>query len=220
MPERYEPFLRQLRYDLTQRLPGQNAQWRMAPRPRPGAEYRDQPNASCRQGAVLMLFYPWQNRVQLPLILRPNYSGAHSGQIGLPGGGQEDIDDDLTATALREAYEEIGVHPSSVTVLGSLTKLYVSVSNYLVQPVVGWTDYRPNFRCDPYEVADLIESPLADFLAPENYHEEIWELRKRAVTVPYFDIQGQIVWGATAMMLSEMLALPAAQRLPNLGADG
>jgi len=219
MTERYEPFLRQLRHDLTQPLPGRDAQWRMAPRPRPGADYRDQPDANCRQGAVLMLLYPWQNQVYLSLILRPNYSGVHSGQIGLPGGGQEEMDADLTATALREAYEEVGVHPSAVTVFGLLTKLYVSASNYLVQPVVGWTDYRPNFRCDPYEVAKLIESPLADFLDPQILHEEVWELRKHPVTVRYFDIQGQIVWGATAMMLSELLALPAIRLLPGLGSD-
>jgi len=219
MTERYEPFLRQLRHDLTQPLPGRDAQWRMAPRPRPGARHRDQPDANCRQGGVLMLLYPWQSQVYLSLILRPNYSGVHSGQIGLPGGGQEEMDEDLTATALREAYEEVGVHPSAVAVFGLLTKLYVSASNYLVQPVVGWTDYRPNFRCDPYEVAKLIESPLADFLDPQIFHEEVWELRKHPVTVPYFDIQGQIVWGATAMMLSELLALPAVHLLPGLEPD-
>ncbi len=215
--ERYEPFLRQLRHDLTRPLPGRGAQWRMAPRPRPGAEYRDQPNDDARHGAVLMLFYPWKNRVHLPLILRASYNGVHSGQIGLPGGGCEEMDADMTATALREAYEEVGVHPSAVTVFGYLTELYVSASNYLVQPVVGWTDYRPAFHCDPYEVAKLIEAPLANFLDPRNRCEEMWELRGREVTVPYFSIQGQIVWGATAMMLSELLALPAVSRLPCLG---
>ena len=217
--ERYEPFLRQLRHDLTQPLPGRDAQWRMAPRPRPGAEYRDQARKDARRGAVLMLFYPWKKRVHLPLILRASYNGVHSGQIGLPGGGYEEMDADLTATALRETYEEVGVHPSAVTVLGHLTELYVSASNYLVQPVVGWTDYRPAFRCDPYEVAELIEAPLADFLDPHNRCEEVWKLRGREVVVPYFNIQGQIVWGATAMMLSEFLALPAASRLPCLNSS-
>jgi 8-oxo-dGTP pyrophosphatase MutT (NUDIX family) len=170
-----------------------------------------------RHVAVLMLFYPWKNRVHLPLILRASYNGVHSGQIGLPGGGCEEMDADMTATALREAYEEVGVHPSEVTVLGQLTELYVSASNYLVQPVVGWTDYRPTFRRDPYEVAKLIEAPLADFLAARNRCEEVWDLGGSEVTVPYFSIQGQIVWGATAMMLSEFLALPAVSRLPCLG---
>ncbi len=216
MSERYEPFLQQLRHDLAAPLPGREAQYGMAPRPRPGAEYRDEPGPDARRGGVLVLFYPWEGRVHLPLILRPNYSGVHSGQVGLPGGGQEDIDADITATALREAYEEVGVRPDDVTVLGWMSELFVSASNYRVQPVVGWTDYRPRFHLDPYEVAALVEAPLTDFLLPENRREEIWRLRDRDVTVPFFNIQDQIIWGATAMMLSEVLALPAIQRLPGL----
>ena len=215
MSERFEPFLHQLRRDLQGPLPGKAAQYHMAPRPRPGAGFRDRPAVDARRGAVLLLFYPWQDQIHLPLILRPNYGGVHSGQVGLPGGGQEAMDADLTATALREAYEEVGVRNAAVTVLGPLSELFVSASNYLVQPEVGWTDFRPAFHLEPYEVAALIEAPLADFLQPENRQEEVWQLRNHDVTVPFFHIQEHIIWGATAMILSEMLALPAVTTAVN-----
>lgn len=184
----------------------------MAPQPRPSqpiGESYDTPRADARRGGVLALFYPQAERIYLPLILRPTYVGVHSGQVGFPGGGHEELDTDLTATALREAYEEIGVHTSEVTVIGQLTSLYVYASNYVVQPTVAWVDYRPDFRPDPYEVAQLIEAPLLDLLDPHNRRSEMWDLRGRVAAVPFYAIQGQTIWGATAMMLSELLALPA-----------
>lgn len=217
MPEIYESFLRQLRRDLSAPLPGRDAQYRMAPRPRPGAEFDDTPRLDARRGGVLALFYPHAGQIFLPLILRATYPGVHSGQIGFPGGGYETIDGDLTATALRETYEEIGVHPSQYTVLGQLTPLYVAASNYLVQPIVGWIDYRPTFNLDPYEVAALIEAPLSKLLDPATRRIEPWMLRGREIQVPFFalgDYGEYTVWGATAMMLSELLALPAMQAAP------
>ena len=216
MNELFEPFLRQLRLDLNGRLPGKEAQVRMAPRPWQGAELNDEPQADARRGGVLVLFYPRADRIYLPLILRPTYIGVHSGQVGFPGGGFDDMDADLTATALREAYEEIGVHPSEVRVLGHLTPLYVFASNYVVQPTVAWIDYRPDFHTDAYEVAQLIEAPLLAILDPATRREETWTLRERQVTVPSFSLENQTVWGATAMMLSELIALPAMRHVPGL----
>ncbi|MCB9159124.1 MAG: CoA pyrophosphatase [Caldilineaceae bacterium] len=209
----FATFIAQLQQDLAQPLPGRDAQWAMAPRPRPGAGRYDEPGTDARQGGVLILFYPRAGDVWLPLILRPTYRGVHSGQVGLPGGGYETIDTDITATALREAYEEVGVAPEAVTVLGHLSTLWVSASNYVVQPTVGWTAARPEFRADPYEVERIIETPLQALLTPDCRHEEEWELRNRRATVPYFLVDGEVVWGATAMILSELLALPAVVRL-------
>jgi 8-oxo-dGTP pyrophosphatase MutT (NUDIX family) len=214
MPEIYEPLLRQLRRDLCAPLPGRSVQYRMAPRPRPGGEFDDAPRPDARRGGVLALLYPHAGEIFLPLILRSTYLGVHSGQIGFPGGGYEATDGDLTATALREAYEEIGVHASQYTVLGQLTPLYVSASNYLVQPIVGWIDYRPTFNPDPYEVAALLEAPLAALLDPATRRVEPWTLRGHEIEVPFFALGGYAVWGATAMMLSELLALPAMQAAP------
>ena len=214
MTEMYEPFLCQLRLDLCNPLPGKIAQCRMAPRPRSEAGFCDGPGAGVRYGGVLVLFYPHNGCIMLPLILRPTYPGVHSGQVGLPGGGQEETDSDLTATALRETYEEIGVDPNEYTVLGQLTPLYVSASNFLVLPTVGWIDYRPDFHLDPYEVAALIEAPLPTLLHPATQRVENWTLRNRQVEVPYYAVENQTIWGATAMMLSELLALPAMQMVP------
>lgn len=214
MHELYEPFLRQLRQDLRTPLPGRSVQYQMAPRPRPGGEFDDAPRSDARRGGVLMLLYPYDAQIYLPLILRPTYPGVHSGQIGLPGGGQEPVDRDLIDTALRETYEEIGVHFSQYTVLGQLTPLYVAASNYIVLPSVAWIDYRPEFHIDPYEVAELIEAPLRTLLDPATRRVEPWTLRGRAIEVPYFAVGEHFVWGATAMMLSELLALPAMQHAP------
>jgi 8-oxo-dGTP pyrophosphatase MutT (NUDIX family) len=217
MSELFEPFRRQIRHDLAGPLPGPEAQMGMAPlfRTSSGESY-DTPRADARRGGVLALFYPQADRLYIPLILRPTYTGVHSGQVGFPGGGFDPLDTDLTATALREAYEEVGVHPSEVTVLGQLTPLYVYASNYLVLPTVAWVDYRPDFRPDPYEVAQLIEAPLLDLLHPGNRRVETWDLRGRTGEVPFFAIQGHIIWGATAMMLSELLSLPAMKVAPGV----
>jgi 8-oxo-dGTP pyrophosphatase MutT (NUDIX family) len=209
-----ELFLHRLRFDLNQPLPGQAAQLQMAPYPRPlDSAADDQPRPDTRRGGVLVLFYPQHERIFLPLILRPMYNGVHSGQVGFPGGGREAGDNDLSATALREAYEEIGVSPNAVTVLGSLSPLYVFASNYLVFPTVAWAQQRPNFRIDPYEVAQLLEVPLEDLLNEQNRRTETWQLRGRVANVPFFDIHGQKIWGATAMMLSELLTVPAIRAL-------
>jgi 8-oxo-dGTP pyrophosphatase MutT (NUDIX family) len=217
MCEIFEPFLRQLRHDLNAALPGRLAQNQMAPQPRrerTGRETYDSLRQEPRRGGVLALIYPQVDRLFLPLILRPTYSGVHSGQVGFPGGGHDELDTDLTATALRETYEEIGVHASEVTVLGQITSLYIYASNYLVQPTVAWIDYRPEFRPDPYEVAQLIEAPLLDLLDPRNRQVETWDLRGHIADVPFYAIQGHTIWGATAMILSELLALPAMRTAP------
>ena len=192
---------------LGQPLPGHEAHRQMSPVPRAGTEPGYVPPIPPRRGGVLVLFYPCHDALHLPLILRPTYNGIHSGQVAFPGGGQEDEDADITATALREAYEEVGVPPAEVRILGHLSKLYIAPSNFEVYPTVGWIAQRPNFRIDPYEVACLLEVPLADFSDPANRCEEMWNLRGRQVRVPFFKIQGQTVWGATAMMLSELLAV-------------
>jgi 8-oxo-dGTP pyrophosphatase MutT (NUDIX family) len=214
MNESIEHFLQQLCVDLQRPLPGYPVQLRMAPQPRPSSDvYYDQPRADARRGGVLVLFYPQQDQLYLPLILRPTYDGVHSGQVGFPGGGREQGDVDLVATALREAQEEIGAPADELVLLGQLSPLYVFASNYLVYPTVAWTPTRPSFQVNVREVAQLLEVPLADLRNPAHRRQEEWQLRGRPVQVPFFAIQQQKIWGATAMMLSELLALPALHQL-------
>lgn len=215
MSDPFAPFVQALERDLRGALPGRAAHLRMAPAMRPG-RYSDEPGPDVRRGGVLALFYAHEGTVWLPLILRPTYTGVHSGQVGFPGGGREPGDADLTATALREAWEEVGVPAEQVQVLGTLSPLFVFASNYLVQPTVGWTPSRPAFNADPYEVAQLLETPLATLLDPATIHREPWNLRGTQVEVPYYSVLGQTVWGATAMMLAELLSLPAMALAPGI----
>ena len=213
MNNTFQNFIAALQHDLQQPLPGRTAQYHMAPQPRPGAELDEMPNTNARQSSVLLLFYPYEETVYFQLILRPTYPGVHSGQVALPGGGFEPGDGDLLQTALREAHEEVGVDPAQVSILGQLSTLYIRPSNNIVLPVVGCSAQRPTFLPDPREVALLIEASLLEFLDPANQRTEVWELQNRTANVPLFGVQNQVIWGATAMILGELLALPAMHQV-------
>ena len=202
-----DSFFDCLRCELAAPLPGRPAQALMAPLPRPGWHPDDRPDEPARQSGVLVLLYSLQGRLHVPLILRPTYDGTHSGQVAFPGGGSEEGDGDLTETALREAHEELGIAPDDVEVLGTLTDLYIRPSNYEVYPTVGRLKAKPEFRPDPSEVAKLLEVPLAALLNPDHQQREAWQLADRSALVPFFAIQDQAIWGATAMILSEFLAV-------------
>jgi 8-oxo-dGTP pyrophosphatase MutT (NUDIX family) len=185
-------------------LPGLNAQLKMASDVRnrdPGYTYD---TSSASRSRVLILLYPADQKLKTALILRPTYDGVHSGQVSFPGGRVEPQDDSLIATALRESFEEVGILPDSVRILGTLSELYIPPSNFLVLPILGFTGSRPDFRADPGEVAEIIETDL-EFLFDDNYSKEtILNLRGYTINAPYFDVGGHIVWGATAMILSEL----------------
>jgi 8-oxo-dGTP pyrophosphatase MutT (NUDIX family) len=188
-------------------LPGPEAQYRMAHIGRPYQAVA--PPGDAREAAVLLLVYPWQGQAHTVLIRRSGRDerDIHKGQISLPGGKREAFDPDLSASALREAEEEVGVPRHAVQLQCALTPLYIPVSNFLVHPFFGVTDRRPDFIPQESEVEEILEVPLARFLLPE--------IRKRAdipvgtglvlQDVPYYDVQGQILWGATAMIMSEFL---------------
>ena len=196
-----------LQKNLAAPLPGRPAQALMAPLPRPGWHPDDRAEEPARQSGVLVLLYSLHDRLHLPLILRPTYDGAHSGQVAFPGGGCEEKDTNLTETALREAHEELGIAPENVQVLGALTQLYIRPSNYEVYPTVGRLTTKPAFRPNSREVAQLLEVPLATLLDPAHRRREQWQLGDRTALVPFFAIHDQTIWGATAMILSELLAV-------------
>ncbi|GAB3734533.1 NUDIX hydrolase [Spirosoma lituiforme] len=199
----FHTFADHLRQRLQNPLPGEVAHKKMAST----ARYRlgVKPNERTRRSAVLICFYPYQHSIYLPLILRPQYDGVHAGQMAFPGGRMERIDENLTRTALREAQEEVGIRVSDVQVLGLLTELYIPPSNFYVQPVVGVLPYRPDFYPDPREVEAVVEVSLDTLLDETIVGDSQIEVRGITVDAPFYQIQGYRVWGATAMMISELL---------------
>ena len=204
-----EEIKEQLQEILGGELPGADAHNAMLPTKRdPRISIpTDQPTPT--QSAVLVLFYPTHNgKLFFPLIQRPTYNGAHSAQVGLPGGKAEPTDKDLIETALREANEEIGVQPDSIEICGTMSNLHIWVSNYLVTPVIGVTSEKPNFVADQKEVDEIIEADLFDIVNPDKRKEGVITVREKyKIHTPYFDIDNRVVWGATAMMLNELSAV-------------
>jgi 8-oxo-dGTP pyrophosphatase MutT (NUDIX family) len=200
----FTTFIDKLNQRLQQPLPGLTAHNIMASETRLKLKMPS-PNERTRESAVLILFYPSENQVFMPLILRPQYDGVHGGQMAFPGGRAEKEDENLIRTALREAQEEIGVRVSDVKVLGKLTKLFIPPSNFYVQPVVGYMTRKPDFYPDPREVDKVIEIALEDLKKPEIVGRKTLNVRGVEVDTPFYDILETTVWGATAMMISELL---------------
>jgi 8-oxo-dGTP pyrophosphatase MutT (NUDIX family) len=185
--------------ELKNPLPGVDAQLRMSPEVRRpvSVEY------PLKNAGVLILLYPDKERICTVFIKRTEYEGVHSGQVSLPGGMFKEEDDSLMVTALREANEETGVNIQSVTIIGKLTPLHIPVSNVNVHAFVGVTGSRPVFIHDPAEVQYLIEESLDELLSEVNHKTKTMTLFGNEVIVPYFDIKGNHIWGATAMIISE-----------------
>jgi 8-oxo-dGTP pyrophosphatase MutT (NUDIX family) len=177
--------------------------WRSGDSARPLAPPPDAPPP--RPGAVLILFYPHNNAVYLPLTVRTASLRDHSGEVSLPGGSYDAADGDLSQTALREAWEELGIVASAVTIWGRLTPVWIPVSNFEITPFVGWIDERPVFQPAPAEVATVIEAPLDLLLQPATIQREERDLRGARVLVPFFALDEHKVWGATALVLAEVV---------------
>jgi 8-oxo-dGTP pyrophosphatase MutT (NUDIX family) len=199
----FEPFVNSLSSKLKGPLPGVEFQRKFMHEERLLSHI--EPNETTRQSAVLVAFYPSDGEVFLPLILRPAYDGTHGGQMALPGGKMEYADENLIRTALREAQEEIGVKAMDVNVLGELTDVFIPVSNFIVKPIVGYLDYKPDFFPDKREVEKIYEVKFSEFLKLENKGIRSITVGKRNLTVPGFDIQNQWIWGATALIINEIV---------------
>jgi len=205
-------FVARLREALSRPLPGLDAQLRMAPSPRVGWDPLKFPEGA-RNGAALLLVYPHDDTLHLALTVRGSGLRNHTGQVSLPGGGVDE-GETFEQAAVREANEEIGLDPATVEVLGRLTPLHIPVRGFLLHPIVGFTSMRPAFQRAEWEVARIIEAPVSLLSDPAVIKREI---RTRVVTgqsvdvdVPYFDIDGEKVWGATAMVLAEFCAILTA----------
>jgi 8-oxo-dGTP pyrophosphatase MutT (NUDIX family) len=162
--------------------------------------------ATIRDAACLLLIFPRDDRAHLVLTLRADTLGRHGGQVSLPGGAIE-AGESFEQAALREAQEEIGLEPSVVQTLGALTPIDIPVSGFRLHPIVASTAARPALHASDGEVARILEVPLAQLIDPSRL---VWRRSKRddrEVAVPAFAVDGADIWGATAMVLAEFLAL-------------
>lgn len=198
----FDEAIRRLRARLGRALPGRDAMMDVAPSARTFVDADAARAQGSREGGALLLVYPWRGEPHTVLTVRSAALRDHAGQISLPGGRIEAGESPADA-ALREAWEELAIVPADLDVLGALTPIYIPPSHFLVHPVVAARHGRPDFRPHAAEVAAAIEVPIARFLDHAVRRVETWDIRGERRRVPFFDIEGHKVWGATAMILRE-----------------
>lgn len=202
----FQEFLQFVPKLIDAKLPAFEAHIKMAPLDRlESLKNIDFGDNNPRIAAVLMLFYPKNDTTHLVLIVRNSYEGVHSAQIAFPGGKYEHDDDDFAYTALRETQEEVGIHPDKIEILKPFTELYIPPSNFMVHPFLGISKEELVFVPEPSEVAEIIELPLSIFLSDAIVVDtNLSTSYADNISIPAFKIENHIVWGATAMMLSEL----------------
>jgi 8-oxo-dGTP pyrophosphatase MutT (NUDIX family) len=161
-----------------------------------------------------VLLYEREGRLVMALTRRTEIVETHKGQVSLPGGSREPQDHSFAQTALRETCEELGIAEEAVEVLGSLTPLYIPPSRFCVYPYVGFASHPFPLRPDPNEVAEVIEVPLEHLLDPSTRQVETHLRDAQSFQIPVYQLANQRVWGATAMILAEFLALLSAVQDP------
>lgn len=197
-----------LKQKLNEPLPGEDAQYEMAPLTRQRYAFESLKPGSFQKSAVIILIYSQNNNYYIPLTKRQTYNGKHSGQISLPGGKFDDNDISLKHTALRELHEEIGIK-NHVDIIGNLTPIYIPVSNFYVEPYIGiYTQNEINFNINRREVNELISLKLDVLKNDAIIHSDgIVQGDGYHIKTPYFKVEGEIIWGATAMILNEFKKL-------------
>lgn len=187
-------------------LPGRAAHLSMAVRPRPG-DRPDLPDPCPHEAAVLVLLCEREGQLVIPVTRRTETVETHKGQLSLPGGAREPQDGDFAHTALRETCEELGIPENLLEIWGALTPLYIPPSRFCVHPYVGYASGVYALRPDPGEVAEVIEVPLQHLLDPATRQIETHLRGSQSFQVPVYRVAGHKIWGATAMILAEFLAL-------------
>lgn len=198
----------ELKYKFRQPLPGLQSHLKMSPAHRAQELLEMQTNRHlARQSAVLILLYPVKQKLKTVFIKRSEYEGVHSGQIAFPGGKKEDLDKTFVETALRETLEEIGVEASKIEIIGQLSDLFIPPSNFLVQVFVGYCTEKPVYILDKKEVQSTIEVDMDEFYNEENIREKEFGSNSLGLKIkaPYFKVNKIEIWGATAMIVSELM---------------
>ncbi|WP_396157579.1 NUDIX hydrolase [Flavobacterium sp.] len=202
----FNEFLKYTPKILNVELPATNAHSKMVPPNRAELlKNTDFAIVSPKKAAVMMLFYPKNYQTHLALILRTSYNGVHSSQIAFPGGKVENDDIDLQHTALRETHEEIGIASNLINVVRSFTEVYIPPSNFMVYPFMGYSTNELKFTLQVDEVAGMVEFPLVDFLDDKILKSKTMKTSYAgSIDVPGFQVNDHFIWGATAMILSEL----------------
>jgi len=190
---------------LARPLPGPMVGSRFEPQPAWGRRY-DEPAPGARSAAVLLLLYPHEGRWHLPLTLRPPHLPDHPGQVSLPGGALAPGETGRDA-AVREFHEELGAAGHPIDLLGRLSPVYVAASNFLIQPWVAATARRPDMVPNPAEVEKLLEVPLDHLLDPANFGRHERTHQEQPCLAPHFSFPPYRIWGATCMILGELVTL-------------
>jgi 8-oxo-dGTP pyrophosphatase MutT (NUDIX family) len=200
----YSSLKTYLKEALRGELPGIDAHNKMLP---PGRRLKtiDSELSSVKQSSVLLLLFPEGDRLYICLMKRPSTMKDHPGQVSFPGGKIEKYDVSAEITALREAQEEVGIDPSSIEVLGKLSDLFVEVSKFSIQPFLAWSDQKPAFSVNSGEVEELILLPLDNYLNEDIISETELQTVTGMLSVKFYPYNGQIIWGATAMILTELI---------------
>jgi 8-oxo-dGTP pyrophosphatase MutT (NUDIX family) len=204
MSHKIQSFITRLHQQLGEPLPGTGAHQRLMPEIR--RRFADTPNLSAAiPSSVMVLFFEKAYEIRLVFIQRPFYNGVHSGQVAFPGGRAEKYDADICQTALRETEEETGISAKDIKVIGQLSDLYIPPSNFLVHPFVGYLTHEPHFVPDPVEVQEVFTVKLDDLLQPDAIKLRTVSGADYTADVPCFFIDNRIIWGATSMILSELI---------------
>ena len=189
-------------------LPGLNSHLKMAPEHR-AEELKNKLDLiqNARKSAVMILFFQEDNVLKMIVIRRSVYVGIHSGQIAFPGGRYEEEDGDVRVTALREIEEEIGISEDKIEIIGRLSDIYVPPSNFLISVFAGFLAKKPQYKIDEREVDEVIEIPFSDFFKPDVVKQKDFYVNsiKAVSNAPYFDVTNAEIWGASAMVISELL---------------
>ncbi|HEY3371272.1 MAG TPA: CoA pyrophosphatase [Prolixibacteraceae bacterium] len=202
----HSSFLTYLKESLRGELSGLEAHQKMLP---PGRRLKtfDHELSSVKPSSVLLLLFPEGEQIYICLIKRPSTMTHHPGQISFPGGKVEKEDLSAEMAALREAQEEVGIDPSMIEILGPLSEIYVEVSKFSIQPFLAWADRKPEFLVNTDEVEELILFPLTDFIKNETILETEMATVSGLLRVKYYPFKSEIIWGATAMILSELIEI-------------
>jgi 8-oxo-dGTP pyrophosphatase MutT (NUDIX family) len=202
----FEFFSKNIPKILKEELPSISAQTKMAPNDRVAIlNDRNYQDNNPKKAAIMMLFYPKNTVTHLVLIVKNSYPGVHSSQIAFPGGKVENFDVNLEETALRETHEEIGIPPNKIKVIRPFTEIYIPPSNFLVYPFLAYSNHELDFTLQKEEVAAIIELPITKFMDDSIIVSKLMNTSySKNIEVPCFKVDDHYIWGATAMMMSEL----------------